>query len=82
MHTLSPVQLRHLAFKDPLSVLTRAQLLLCFGFFVAEVGKVGFGLGHGITLLFQKLLFVYKHFIIHIYRLVFFEITNIIRLGE
>ena len=41
MHTLSPVQLRHLAFKDPLSVLTRAQLLLCFGFFAAEVGKVG-----------------------------------------
>ena len=24
-------------------------------FFVAEVGKVGFGLGHGITLLFQKI---------------------------
>ena len=45
MHTLSPVQLRHLAFKDPLSVLTRAQLLLCFGFFAAEVGKVGFRLG-------------------------------------
>ena len=39
MHTLSPVQLRHLAFKDPLSVLTRAQLLLCFGFFVAEVQR-------------------------------------------
>ena len=31
------------------------QLLLCFGFFVAEVGKVGFRLGHGITLLFQKI---------------------------
>ena len=57
------------------------QLLLGFGFLAAEVDKIGFGLGHGITLLFQKLLFVYKHFIIHIYRLVFFEITNIIRLG-
>ena len=51
MHTLSPVQLRHLAFKNFLSVLTRAQLLLCLGFFAAEVGKVGFGFGHGITLL-------------------------------
>ena len=28
--------------------------LLCFGFFVAEIGKVGFGLSHGITLLFRK----------------------------
>ena len=45
MHTLSPVQLRHPAFKDLLPVLTRAQLLLCFGFFAAEVGKVGFRLG-------------------------------------
>ena len=42
--TLSPVQLQHLAFKDFLPVLTRAQLLLCFGFFAAEVGKIGFGL--------------------------------------
>jgi hypothetical protein len=25
--------------------------LLCFGFFAVEVGKVGFRLGHGITLL-------------------------------
>ena len=45
MHTLSPVQLRHPAFKDLLPVLARAQLLLCFGFFAAEVSKVGFGLG-------------------------------------
>ena len=51
MHTLSPIQLRHPAFKDLLPVLTSAQLLLCFGFFAAEVGKVGFGLGHSITLL-------------------------------
>ena len=53
MHTLSPIQFRHLAFKDFLPVLARAQLLLCFVFFVAEVGKVGFGLGHGITLLYS-----------------------------
>ena len=26
-----------------------------FGFFAAEIGKVGFRLGHGITLLFQKI---------------------------
>ena len=38
MHTLSPVQFRHPMFKDLLPVLARAQLLLCFGFFVAEVG--------------------------------------------
>ena len=38
MHTLSPVQLRHPAFEDLFPVLARAQLLLCFGFFVAEVG--------------------------------------------
>jgi len=51
MHTLSPVRLRHLAFKDLLPVLARAQLLLRFGFFATEVGKVSLGLGHGITLL-------------------------------
>ena len=45
MHALSPVQLRHPTFKDLFPVLARAQLLLCFGFFVAEIGKVGFGLG-------------------------------------
>ena len=45
MHTLSPVQLRHLAFKDLFPVLARAQLLLCFGFFAAEIGNVGFRLG-------------------------------------
>ena len=45
MHTLSPVQLRHPAFNDLLPVLARAQLLLCFGFFAAEVGKIGLGLG-------------------------------------
>ena len=40
--------------RSVLPVLVRAQLLLCFGFFAAEVGKVGFRLGHGITLLFRK----------------------------
>ena len=39
MHTLFPIQLRHLAFKDLLPVLARAQLLLCFGFFDAEIFK-------------------------------------------
>ena len=57
MHTLSPIQFRHLAFKDFLPVLARAQLLLCFGFFAAEVGKIGFRLGHGITLLFKSWLY-------------------------
>ena len=51
MHTLSPVQLRHPVFKDFLPVLTRVQLLLGFGFLAAEVDKIGFWLGHGITLL-------------------------------
>jgi hypothetical protein len=54
VHTLSPVQLRHLTFKDLFPVLARAQLLFRFGFFIAEIGKVGFRLGHGITLLFRK----------------------------
>ena len=50
-HALSPVWLRHPVLKDLLPVLARAQLLLCFSFFVAEMGKVGLQLGHGITLL-------------------------------
>ena len=54
-HALSGSAPTSLAFKDLLPVLTRAQLLLCFGFFAAEIGNVGFGLGHGITLLFQKI---------------------------
>ena len=29
-------------------------LLLCFGFFAAEIGEVGFGFGHGITLLYKS----------------------------
>lgn len=34
-------------------MLARAQLLLRFGFLAAEIGKVGFRLGHGITLLYK-----------------------------
>ena len=45
MHTRLAGQFRHLAFENLFSVLIVAQLLFCFGFFAAEIGKVGFGLG-------------------------------------
>jgi hypothetical protein len=40
-------------FQNFLTVLVVAKLLLRFGFLAAEVGKVSFGLSHGITLLYN-----------------------------
>ena len=53
MHTGFAGQLRYLMLQNFLAVLVVAQLLLGFGFFAAEIGKGGFGLGHGITLLYN-----------------------------
>ena len=53
MHTGLAGQLRYLVFQNFLPVLVVAQLLLRFGLFAAEIGKVGFGLRHSITLLYK-----------------------------
>ena len=53
MHTGFAGQLRYLVFQNFLTVLVLAKLLLRFGFLAAEIGEVGFGLSHGITLLYN-----------------------------
>ena len=45
MHTGFAGQLRYLMLQNFLAVLVVAQLLLGFGFFAAEIGKVGFSVG-------------------------------------